>query len=225
MTTKFGIEIEFQGLGYCESAANHLNDAGFPCRSEGYNHDVRNYWKVTDDGSVSRGCELVSPPLPFDLHGLANVSAAFAAINAKGGSADSSCGLHVHVDCTFVRSYSPAKKDAYFEFLLGAFQKAENSFDLMVQDRRVDGYSAERWCKSTKGKTVRRVWADRYHKLNLVPFDRQNTVEFRQMHGTVNGKAAIAWITLVVRFMENVKARFEACYDAQTVETTTARVA
>jgi len=221
MTTKFGCEIEFQGLGYQYDAAEALNRSGFACTGERYNHTTRTYWKVTEDGSVTRGCELVSPPLPFDSRGLAEVANAFAAINANNGSADESCGFHVHVDATFVREYTAAKRDAYFAFLLGAFQAVEGSFDLMVKDRRVEGYGA-RWCKSTKGKNVTVVRADRYHKLNLAAFYDHGTVEFRQMHGTVNGKAAIAWITLCVRFMENVKARFEASYGAPVPATSTA---
>lgn len=204
MTTKFGIEIEYVGP-YVHEMGERMTAAGFECQSESYNHTTRNYWKVVRDGSVWNGGEIVSPPLPFNADSLARVDACYAALERVGASMDTNCGLHVHVDATFLRAYTPAKRDAFFTFLTAAFQKHESQFDMMVKGHR----NMNHFCKSTLGKTARDLRSDRYHKLNLCSYQAHGTVEFRQYQGTMNAKAVKAWITLCVTFLANCRKAFE----------------
>ena len=205
MTTKFGLEIEY--IGPHVSDMGHLmTRAGFECHSESYNHSTRSYWKVVQDGSVCGGGEIVSPPLPYNPESLGQIDAVYSALSNVGASMDQTCGLHVHVDATWLRAYTSNQRDAFFTFLTAAFQKHEAQFDMMVQNHRnQNGY-----CKSTLGKTARDLRSDRYHKLNLCSYTAHGTVEFRQYQGTMNAKAVKAWVTLCVAFVANCRKHFEA---------------
>lgn len=210
MTRKFGVEIEFYGLG------NRVSDVAFSLREipgvlvrgESYNHLTRNYWKVVTDSSVADGAELVSPPLPFDEASLAQVKSVVDRLKALNCSTNSRCGTHVHVDATFLHDYPVQKQEHFFAFLVAAFQAHEDVFDRLVKGHR----NTSSYCQSTKGKTWRRIQDDRMHKLNLQAFTRHGTIEFRQLHGTVNSDVMVAWINLCVTFMHNTRVRFESQY-------------
>ena len=210
MTDKFGIEIEFYGLGRdTRHVARQLTIPDILIRGESYNHELRHHWKVVTDGSVLDGAELVSPPLVFNDASLDEVRKIFAKLKEQECFVRDNCGFHVHVDGTFLRSYSETKRNDFFRFLVAAYQANESVFDRLVKSHR----NTNSYCKSTKDKSWDDLMNDRYHKLNLNSFIRHGTIEFRHFHGTINGDAAIAWITLCVTFMRNVRARFEASYE------------
>lgn len=205
---KFGLEIEFTGLNgrSLPTFSSDLRDVGFRADSEGYHHEVRSYWKLVPDGSVSNGGEMVSPPLPFDSESLAVVERAYSALAACGARESQECGTHVHVDLTWLREYSRANQDAFLRFLVAAFQASEPTFDMLCKAHRANAY----YCRSTVGKSYSEIKNDRYHKINLQSYTLHGTVEFRQLHGTMNAKAVKAWITLCVTFVSNARKRFEA---------------
>lgn len=207
MTDKFGIEIEFYGLGRnTREVAEHLAHPDIIIRGENYNHETRRHWKVVTDGSVADGAELVSPPLAFNDSSIGEVRTVFAKLKEKNCYVRNNCGFHVHVDATFLHRYTDNQRSKFFAFLTAAFQANESVFDRLVKNHR----NSNSYCRSTKDKTWNDLMNDRYHKLNLSSFMRHGTIEFRHFHGTINGEAAIAWITLCVMFMRNVRAHFEA---------------
>ncbi len=209
--TRFGIEIEFIGLGGAYRAGDTLVEHGFNAVSESYNHSTRSHWKVVEDGSVGyRGGELVSPPLPFNVKSLSEVQAAYIALKDAGGTMNDDCGLHVHVDATYARSYDTAKRNAFFAFVLAAYQSVESTFLGCVKENRRNGS----YSRTVSGRTVSEVMDNRYHALNLSAYHAHGTIEFRSLQGTLNENAVIAWITLCVTFMDNVRDRFEASYTA-----------
>lgn len=201
-----GIEIEFVGLGSdTYNLAHTLSGNGFDVRNDGYHHESRPFWKVVTDGSVWGGAEIVSPVLSYDTD-LPMVRQVLETLKEKGARADERCGVHVHVDHTWLNTISSVKRQAYFAFITAAYQKVEPTFDLTVrEDRNYNSY-----CRSTIGKSCRDIRSNRYHKLNLAAFDRHGTVEYRHLQGTVNADTVIAWIKLVHTFNANVKARFDA---------------
>lgn len=209
MTTKFGIEIEFYGLGNSpQDVAAALTDSGMEnVRGERYNHTTRRHWKVVTDRSVYDGCELVSPPLKFNQENLTKVKEVFGYLNANSCYVDSRCGMHVHVDASFVANWSASIQEKFFQFLLKCFQKHEEKFDSFVKNNR--RLSNNSYCYSMQGTEYRNVRSDRFRKLNFAAYARHGTIEFRQFQGTMNGDAAVAWITLCVTFLANVRKQFE----------------
>lgn len=209
MTQKFGVEIEFYGLGNRPaSVASAIRIPGVLVVGENYNHQTRDYWKVVTDGSVYDGAELVSPPLAYNAANLAQVKSVFDKLKELNCYTNERCGTHVHVDATFLHNYSMQKQQHFFAFVVAAFQAHEDVFDRLVKGHR----NNNSFCRSTKGKTWREVNDERYHKLNLNAFSRHGTIEFRQLQGTINSDVAIAWINLCVTFMHNTRTRFESQY-------------
>jgi hypothetical protein len=54
-------------------------------------------WRVVADGSVSNGCEVVSPILSGN-EGLQALQTVVRALKAAGATVNNTCGFHVHVD-------------------------------------------------------------------------------------------------------------------------------
>lgn len=209
MTTKFGVEIEFIGLGRdLNVIVEKLNDtmaanpelAQFNVRTVGYTHKAHSFWKVVPDASVSHGAELVSPPLPMTKESLDLVKSVCKILELAGASANNSCGLHVHFDSSFADALDGAGQMRWFETVVAAYQKAEPTFDKLTAIRRKNG----QFCKSLIGKHSVDIIHDRYHKVNLLnAYSRHKTIEFRQLQGTINGDAIVAWINVTRRFTEN----------------------
>lgn len=162
-------------------------------------------WKVVADGSVSSGCEVVSPILS-GAKGLAEVKRVVKVMRQGRAKSDIQCGLHVHVgagDLSIVELQNVARRYAKFE----------PTIDTFVDPRR-RGNTSE-WCKSmdrvvevldtkvysTPQEMIRCI-GDRYKKLNLSAFMRHGTVEFRQLEGTVSWTKITNWIEFCVQFVE-----------------------
>jgi len=204
---KFGVEIEFVGIGQY-AAAQAISAAGVPCTDEAYNHHTRSYWKIVDDGSV-RGAvgtgELVSPPLS-GAEGLAQVRKVLRALVAAGGRVNSTCGLHVHVDCNDLSVPDLANvvnRYATFENTINSFMPASRRNGQWARSvqraglaRTVSGYQSVSALKAACG-----YW-ERYYAVNVASFARYGTLEFRQHSGTVNGSKVAHWIAFCVGFVE-----------------------
>lgn len=208
---KFGVEIECTRMT-CGRAVEILENAGISVNrsSSGYyNHrDDARRWKVVTDGSVSGGCEVVSPILS-GIAGLEQVKKVAEALNAAGATANRSCGLHVHVDA---RGLSGAAVAA----VVNRYAKHERTIDTYMPHSRRNGNS---YCK-TMSEVARRfevfnfrpptsvndvVYAfgsDRFRKLNLVSYNSHGTIEFRHHSGTVQASKIIPWIQFCVNFVE-----------------------
>ena len=110
MVRQFGVEIEIETPGrrghesrdwleeIVEASIAHLN----PNRTQnvGYSHRVTPFWKITSDGSVSLGSEVVSPILKGS-NGEKQVRAVCIALRAhypEHVELSTSCGVHVHLD-------------------------------------------------------------------------------------------------------------------------------
>lgn len=218
----FGVEIEISSHALRPMAAL-LRAAGIPVFNqadytlgltpEGADRNVdittlpayKSAWRVVSDGSVSSGCEVVSPILS-GAKGLAEVKRVVQAMRQGRAKADIQCGLHVHVgagDLSLVELQNVARRYATFE----------PTIDTFVDPRR-RGNTSE-WCKSmdrvvdvldtkvynTPQEMIRCI-GDRYKKLNLSAFMRHGTVEFRQLEGTVSWTKITNWIEFCVQFVE-----------------------
>lgn len=203
----FGVEIEAVGLTPTQAAAA-LRVAGIEARSEGYNHDVCGYWKLSTDASVhddelgGREFECISPPLSGQ-EGLDKVRRVVEVLRNAGARVNSSCGLHVHHNASEF-------KLRHLRSVLALYWKYESAIDELVPLSRRENNNA--YCHSLR-RNIRQGWGEdrsivttrdlarrfdgdygRYHKINLSSYLRYGTVEFRQHAGTLNGAKITAWI-------------------------------
>lgn len=209
---RFGVEIEFIGDGYAVERA--MRDLGLVCNVEHYNHQVRAGWKIVPDASVSRGMELVSPPLR-GANGREQVKKACRALAAAGATINGSCGLHVHHDCNDLTGAQLAK-------LGRAWARNQRSTDNLVARSRRGAYS--QWCRPLSESEVQRLeslpatavreglqravqstYIDRYRSINFSCFPRYGTVEIRQHQGTLNAKKILAWVAYGQAFIRAAK--------------------
>lgn len=206
-TRNFGVEIELTGLT-TERAAAVLRAGGITATAEPTNHTTRSYWKVVRDGSVSNGCEVVSPILS-GVDGLAQVRKVAALLAAAGATADRSCGLHVHVDGAglsgkeiihVAKRY--AAHEAQIDRVMPASRRASRNSYCMGMDGLVsllDTYDAQ---PTVDARSLCQRFG-RYYKVNLSAFVVHGTLEFRQHSGTVNGDKIANWIMFCVTFVED----------------------
>ena len=218
----FGVEIEISSHALRPMAAL-LRAAGIPVFNqadstlgltpERANRDIdvttlpdyKSAWKVVSDGSVSSGCEVVSPILS-GAKGLAEVKRVVKAMRQGRAKADIQCGLHVHVgagDLSIVELQNVARRYAKFEPTIDTFvdprRRGNTSEWCKSMDRVVDVLDTKVY--STPQEMIRYI-GDRYRKLNLSAFMRHGTVEFRQLEGTVSWIKITNWIEFCVQFVE-----------------------
>ena len=231
----FGVEIELTGITRATAAATIAEYFGKISRHIGTSYDTYGArdrkgrtWKATRDGSIrcekKRGdeiilanqqysCEVVTPILQYeDIEDLQNV---VRALVKKGAMANTSCGIHVHVDGA---NHTPESLSRLLNFAIGRQ-------DLFYEALQI-GDRANRWChkispelfKAMKqtGRQSRdaaeHIWysprndgyeggishshynTTRYHGINLHAFFTKGTVEFRLFNGTTHAGKIKAYI-------------------------------
>ncbi len=233
---KFGVEIEMNygpNLFSKADVARVLTTAGINAIEEGYNHDARPYWKIVHDGSVNRGCEVVSPILEGEA-GIEELKKVAATLAASGATVDKTTGLHVHLDA---RTWSVRD----FKRVLKSWVTNERAIDMIVAPSRRG--SANQYCKSVLARLgndhgyydantlinnpdrvelVRKAFDhidtartigdlkslmsyDRYQKVNLEAHGRHGTIEFRQHQGSLNAEKIEMWVRLLSGLVETAK--------------------
>jgi hypothetical protein len=209
---QFGIEAEFFGLDQGD-AARALKRAGLRAEADGYHHETKEYWRVTDDSSVNgEGCELVSPILPGteNLSVSAEVTIALDTLRANGGVVDQSCGLHIHHDVQHMEPAQVAETVAHYAF----FQPQINS--LMHPARIGNEFGlpmrgAIEWKYTLSGmdsfSTLRNeaYGFSRYWAVNLQAVRTHGTLEFRQHAGTLKPDVALSWARFTRLFIDIAK--------------------
>ncbi len=202
----FGIEIEVNGITP-RMATNALASAGVATREESYNHARRTWWKVTTDGSLSGGsnsCEVVSPPLPYNVESLKLVGLVIRTLRANGATVDLSCGIHVHVDC---RDLTTVMAD-FSRVIFLRYRECEDIIDQMVDQNRRNN----RYCATLKELSRASHYAslryNRYQKLNFCSFERHGTIEFRQHEGSLDDAKVVSWIVFCLTFFEKTREYF-----------------
>lgn len=213
---KFGVEIEFVGVGY-EDVIREMTARGVRVYFAGYTHRVdAASWKIVRDGSVPLGWELVSPPLS-GRDGLTQLRQACAGLAAAGARVDRRCGLHVHHD---VGDLSGAD----FRRLLHGWSRNQRATNGLVAPSRRNS----QWAGPLTREDLSRadslpadaVGVDglrgyfggyrdeyrRYRSLNVESFPRYGTVEIRQHQGSMNYEKIAAWVAFGQAFIAAAKA-------------------
>ncbi len=212
LVKKFGIELEIIAPINTIEMASKLRAKGIDVGCEGYNHSVSRRWKIVSDASVAGdsvnryAMEVVSPILEGQA-GLEEVEKILEALRDSGATVNKSCGMHVHHNAEDFTLQT-------MKNLIKIYWVAEEQIDsFMPRSRR--GF-APQWIKSLKFfiGDKKAVWdtinncksirdlsdeiyrGDRYFKLNIQSYFRQQSVEFRQHSGTIETDKVINWVKL-----------------------------
>lgn len=171
-------------------------------------------WKIERDGSLDqRGTglesttgEVVSPVLSGQA-GLDKLKIVLKAMRDAGCKVDARCGFHVHIGLRDLSRES-------LERLVRAYFKREREFISLVPRGRRNTTYAKPWMRVFRpldaDDMVQRAFrtldhAEDFHKytiLNLAPYKRIGTGEFRIHQGTLNFKKAEAWIQFLLAFVD-----------------------
>ena len=231
----FGVEIELTGItrsGAARVIANYFGTTssytGTCYRSHTATDRKGRTWKAMSDASIATqrkvdgqmvnasdeySCEVVTPVLQYeDLEDLQNV---VRALRKAGAIANSSCGIHVHVDgknhtaasLTRLMNFAIGRQDLFYEALeIGARANRwckkmnKNLLAAMKRDSEKSRDSLERiWYSSvndghTGGIDHQHYNSSRYHGINLHAFFTKGTVEFRLFNGTTHAGKIKAYV-------------------------------
>jgi hypothetical protein len=221
MHRKFGVEIEFGGS--IEDAIQAIADVGLSSRNAryGYIGNSDTEFVVKEDGSVSNGGELVSPPLWFDSEDdRAKVTSAVDAIRNAGCRPMESCGVHVHVDASdltvpqvaaVVRSFHKFEDVIYRLASSGwttirrgaqnyAYPLGDDYVERLVKARTLNEL-ARAWYNESDERYVQSSMrnhgdSSRYSAINLHSYFYRKTIEFRVFNSTLNPERVQAYIAL-----------------------------
>ncbi|MGN1367801.1 MAG: amidoligase family protein [Aristaeellaceae bacterium] len=232
----FGVEIELTGIsrevgaqviadyfstsnirhvGSAYGAVHALDRKGrtWKCmRDSSIRPQVKCHGRIENTNNDLR-CEVVTPILQYeDLEDLQQI---VRNLREKGAFANSSCGIHVHVDGI---NHTPESLTRLINFAVGRQ-------DLFYEALEI-GDREDRWCKKINSdlltamkhdtvktkESVERIWYSgandgygsgishehynptRYHGINLHAFFTKGTVEFRLFNGTTHAGKIKAYI-------------------------------
>lgn len=203
----FGTELECYmpaGATMAQVCAAVSQRIGKPCHPQSYNHHNIPNWKAVTDGSLgdTRGIELVSPVL-HGPEGIAELQKVCNALTDFGCTVSRKCGFHVHVGV----EGAPL---GFFKNVARLYAMFEPVIDRMMPASRRG--SDNQYCRTMTSCSLTAIEAantrqsvtslanphGRYHKLNLVAFDRHRTVEFRQHSGTIDPTKTAMWVELCI---------------------------
>lgn len=192
-------------------------------------HPVPAKWMVKFDGSIRGGqgedpFELVSPPMDFNTGNLELIENVCRGLKELGAAVNESCGLHVHVE---VKDYTPMQIASIFDnyktlenqidsLIIPGRRKSRNGFTYSLSNRNMNirGFNtlgefiAAKYPTEKDFNTILQdgalnggIRSERYAKVNLTAYYKYRTIEFRQHHGTLNGKEITSWVRFIRNFV------------------------
>lgn len=256
LSARFGIEIEFTGITRKEAAYTAAEYLGGFVSYEGTSYDTyavvtpdERRWRFMRDGSIKTekkvngarqragsdtySVELVSPILTYAAD-IEKLQGLIRKLREKGGFANNSCGIHIHLDGAdhtarsiknFIRIIA-SKNDLFYKAL-------EIKPERMHYCQKMDE-TLVRSLRNGKGRTLREleeIWyrgytanrrlhyhASRYHFLNLHSFfNGHHTVELRGFNSTLHAGKVRSYIVLALAL--NHQALTQKCASAKKPQT------
>ena len=231
----FGVEIELTGITRQQAARVIARYFGTTAKYAGTGYQIweakdrkNRVWKAVRDASISTqrrvggtnvsasdsySCEIVTPILQYeDIEDLQEI---IRKSKEAGAFANSSTGIHVHVDGVKHNSkslqrlinFAVGRQDLFYEALqIGARanrwckKMSAELLDAMKNDRRKSKSSTERiWYSEANdnycgGIDHTHYNSTRYHGVNLHAFFTKGTVEFRLFNGTTHAGKIKAYV-------------------------------
>ena len=230
----FGVEIELTGITRQQAAgiiANYFGTTfhyiGTYYKTWGATDRKNRTWKAMSDASIRTqrkvngrtvnanhdySCELVTPILQYeDLEDLQNI---VRALREAGAIANSSCGIHVHVDgkkhtpesLTRLVNFATGRQDLFYEALqIGSradqwcHKMSPELLRAMKNTVRSNGNMEATWYSRANdnyagGIDHQHYNSTRYHGINLHAYFTKGTVEFRLFNGTTHAGKIKAYV-------------------------------
>jgi len=197
----FGVELEL--IGDRSRMQTAITGSGIPAAVEGYNHSLRDHWKIVTDASVYGGSEVVSPKLSGE-QGFAQLYKVCEATTNGGATINASCGLHVHLDaremseqsyCRFFAAY------ALFEEAINGFMprsRHNNQYAHPINSAlRGQTFSTRAACRNLLSSHAGRYWT-----VNPRSFAVHGTIEVRHHSGTTEWGKISNWVKLLLSMMD-----------------------
>lgn len=221
LNIKFGVEIEFFGVDRPTVLQKFL-DNGIDAEIHKYEHCNYDNWKITWDGSVTpdgteevidlhdqkvyKGVEVVSPIL-YGEAGLKELEIVCKCLNEIDAKVDKTCGIHIHFNAGDM-SVKDVKNILIF------YYNNQKMFDAMLPESRRSGKCE--FCKpiekdqiikikkADSREKIGRALKTRHKVVNARSYRREghNTIEFRQMNGSINYNKIECWILLLYKMIE-----------------------
>ena len=238
-TQNFGIEIELTGITRRDAAkiiAKHFGTTETYCGGAYRRYEVRDTqgrtWKLVYDSSITaelKGgervcddeykCELVSPICTYE--DIETIQEIVRELRHKGAIANSSCGIHVHINAAphtarslrNIANIMASKEDLLFK-ALGVSRHRENNYCEKISQNFIEQMNRS---KPTTKDRVGKIWyesqptyrertmqerasdhydSSRYHALNLHAVWQKGTIEFRCFNGTTHAGKIKTYIQL-----------------------------
>lgn len=216
----FGNELEVYGLSPSRAlqVLNSLPDLELSS-STSYRHTVTSEWKAVPDGSVSGGCEVVSPPLRNGVQDFMQLRRVMLALKNAGGRITSACGGHVHFGVEELSPHDRARTveahHAYqplFDAFVSARRRGTRTYlgprmqstaaMLAEQFRDRAGAMAQDVNDNQVPRGEVAAHHDRYKNWNVCSYVKYGTFENRQLEGCLNPKKMFAWLCLNRAFIK-----------------------
>ena len=195
-----------------------------------YGHTAPLGWKVISDGSLGsngrRGLEIVSPILS-GAAGLAQLKAVCSILVAPAFTVDKECGLHVHhgiedltgqqigLSFALYSSYqttinymvSPSRRQhfGYTKQLPFEAVSPDDKFKNNTPREATNKIRRNLGCYDPASRAGRCRCGARYHTMNPLSILTQNTIEFRQHHGTTEYAKISNWVLFTQAIIESAK--------------------
>lgn len=222
---RFGVEIEFGGSKDAVVAA--VRAAGIQVDHHGYMGHSETIWVMKNDGSVSNGGEIVSPPLDFDDPAQrAQVDTVLNAMREAGARPIEQAGIHVHVEAADLDARQVAAVARCFtkfedvlyrigtsgwrRFRPGGYTFAppmkQVTVDAMAKVRNRDQLSKAVYGRVvSEGQRVNHSDSVRYCGLNIHAWFYMKTIEFRLFNSSLNPKRVQCYIACSVALVEDAR--------------------
>ena len=230
MSTTLGIELEIiptagNEVGFSARIKRALEASGYTAIENSHFGRTYSSWqvkpdstvKVTRNGTTYYGTEVVSPVLTAGPDAWRKIRNVCAILEENGATANINCGMHVHVG---VQNRTLAE----FKNIVRAYGTYSEQIDsVLPKSRRREGskscWAQPLWTSCSRTRMLQRIdnaetmaglcsavtqhiRGYRYGALNLEPYSRLGTIEFRQHSGTVDANKAASWAQWCVAFVE-----------------------
>ena len=208
-TYTFGVEIECVGCRYTDFFDAALRNGLEVMTQVYYNHRDIPQYKLTTDSSVhgENPAECVTPALN-STDGFESLANCCKSLREIGATANSSCGLHVHIGAASLT-------DQEYCNVFVNYMRLETAIESFLAPSR-RGRNAQ-WCASlrnyedlvlradTKEHMREALHNDRYHRVNANAYRAHQTIEFRQHQGTTNFTKISHWVKFLGKLVEYSK--------------------
>ena len=204
-TYTFGVEIECVGCRYTEFFDAARRNGLEVMTQVYYNHRDIPQYKLTTDSSVhgENPAECVTPALN-STDGFESLANCCKSLREIGATANSSCGLHVHIGAASLT-------DQEYCNVFVNYMRLETAIESFLAPSR-RGMNSQ-WCASLRvneygvvnartKQQMRDAFSGRYFRVNTRSYAAHGTIEFRQHQGTTNFTKISRWVKFLGKLVE-----------------------